>query len=86
MSKTEETTATQKKDEALVWHAMKPYNPNNTLIAQQAKGVWVTDEEGNRYLDAMSGLWCVNIGYGREELAEAAFETNEKTCLLSSYT
>ncbi|WP_034745360.1 aspartate aminotransferase family protein [Halalkalibacter wakoensis] len=78
MSKTEETTATQKKDEALVWHAMKPYNPNNTLIAQQAKGVWVTDEEGNRYLDAMSGLWCVNIGYGREELAEAAFEQMKK--------
>ncbi|MDV2888448.1 aminotransferase class III-fold pyridoxal phosphate-dependent enzyme, partial [Alkalihalophilus pseudofirmus] len=33
-----------------------------------------TDIEGNRYLDGMSGLWCVNVGYGREELAKAAFE------------
>ncbi|MDT8860910.1 aspartate aminotransferase family protein [Alkalihalobacillus sp. MEB130] len=74
MSNSERTSLSQKKDEAYVWHAMKPYNPTNTLIAKEAKGVWVTDEEGNRYLDAMSGLWCVNIGYGREELAKAAYE------------
>ncbi|KHF41364.1 aminotransferase [Halalkalibacter okhensis] len=68
------TSMNQKKDEAYVWHGMKPYNPESTLIAKEAKGVWVTDEEGNRFLDAMSGLWCVNVGYGREELAEAAYE------------
>ncbi|WP_332630831.1 aspartate aminotransferase family protein [Halalkalibacter flavus] len=73
MSKSE-LTKYQQKDEAYVWHAMKPYNPTNTLIAKEAKGVWVTDEEGKRFLDAMSGLWCVNVGYGREELAEAAYE------------
>ena len=37
-----------------------------------ADGVFLTDSEGNRILDGMAGLWCVNIGYGREELAEAA--------------
>ncbi|WP_084138615.1 aspartate aminotransferase family protein [Halalkalibacter okhensis] len=74
MSKSEMTSMNQKKDEAYVWHGMKPYNPESTLIAKEAKGVWVTDEEGNRFLDAMSGLWCVNVGYGREELAEAAYE------------
>jgi adenosylmethionine-8-amino-7-oxononanoate aminotransferase len=73
MSKSE-LTKYQQKDEAYVWHAMKPYNPTNTLIAKEAKGVWVIDEEGKRFLDAMSGLWCVNVGYGREELAEAAYE------------
>ena len=31
------------------------------------------DSEGNRILDAMAGLWCVNVGYGRKELAEAAY-------------
>src|SRR5699024_558723 len=46
----------------------------STLIAEEAKGAWVTDIDGNKFLDAMSGLWCVNTGYGREELAEAAFE------------
>ncbi len=41
-------------------------------VITQADGVWLTDSEGNRILDGMAGLWCVNVGYGREELAEAA--------------
>ena len=32
------------------------------------------DADGTEYLDAMAGLWCVNIGYGRSELAEVASE------------
>lgn len=62
------------QDEKYVWHSMKPYNPNATLVAKKAEGSWVTDVDGKRYLDAMAGLWCVNVGYGRTELAEAAFE------------
>lgn len=62
------------KDEKYVWHSMKPYNPNATMVAKSAKGSWITDINGNKFLDAMSGLWCVNVGYGREELAEAAYE------------
>ncbi|UMA64797.1 aspartate aminotransferase family protein [Roseivivax marinus] len=41
-------------------------------VITSADGVWLTDSEGNRILDAMAGLWCVNIGYGRQELVEAA--------------
>lgn len=62
------------KDEKYLWHSMKPYNPDATLVAQKAKGSWITDINGKRYLDAMAGLWCVNVGYGRVELAEAAYE------------
>ncbi|MEH7887263.1 aspartate aminotransferase family protein [Bacillus sp. JJ1609] len=62
------------KDRDYVWHSMKPYSPDSTLIAEKAEGSWVTDHNGKRYLDAMAGLWCVNVGYGREELAEAAYE------------
>lgn len=62
------------KDEKYIWHSMKPYNPDDTLVVKSAKGCWITDMEGNRYLDAMSGLWCVNLGYGREELAQAAYD------------
>jgi len=62
------------QDDKYVWHSMKPYNPNSTLVAAKAEGSWVTDADGKRYLDAMAGLWCVNIGYGRTELAEAAYE------------
>lgn len=62
------------KDQDYIWHSMKPYSPDSTMIAEKAEGSWITDHTGKRYLDAMAGLWCVNIGYGRTELAEAAFE------------
>jgi L-2,4-diaminobutyrate transaminase len=35
-------------------------------------GIHVTDDTGKRYLDAMSGLWCVNVGYGRDEIVDAS--------------
>ncbi|TYR82502.1 aspartate aminotransferase family protein [Priestia megaterium] len=62
------------KDEQYVWHGMKPYGPDSTMVVTKAQGAWVTDEKGKRFLDAMAGLWCVNVGYGREELAKAAYE------------
>jgi taurine-pyruvate aminotransferase len=62
------------QDEKYLWHSMKPYNPKATIVAAKAEGSWVTDTDGNRYMDAMAGLWCVNVGYGRTELAEAAYE------------
>jgi putrescine aminotransferase len=42
-------------------------------IVTRAEGVYLWDTEGRKTLDAMSGLWCVNVGYGRKELAEAAY-------------
>lgn len=62
------------KDKEYVWHSMRPFSPDATMIAEKAEGSWVTDHTGKRYLDAMAGLWCVNVGYGRTELAEAAYE------------
>jgi putrescine aminotransferase len=41
-------------------------------IITRADGCYVHDGDGNRLLDGMAGLWCVNVGYGRAELAEAA--------------
>lgn len=41
-------------------------------VITQADGCWLTDSEGKRILDGMAGLWCVNIGYGRHELADVA--------------
>ncbi|WP_371320175.1 aspartate aminotransferase family protein [Chengkuizengella axinellae] len=64
----------EKMDKQYVWHSMKPYNPDATMVIEKAKGVWITDHTGKKYLDAMAGLWCVNVGYGRQELAEAAYD------------
>jgi putrescine aminotransferase len=48
-------------------------NKKGARIITRAEGVWLTDSDGQRLLDGMAGLWCVNIGYGRKELAEAAY-------------
>jgi len=69
----DEKEALLEKDRTHMWHHMSPYNPN-PMIVTEASGSWITDIDGNRYFDGMSGLWCVNVGYGRQELAEAAYE------------
>lgn len=59
-------------------HHMHPFTQGAELaekgarIITRADGCWLTDSDGNRILDGMAGLWCVNIGYGRTELADAA--------------
>jgi taurine-pyruvate aminotransferase len=70
-----ETQKWQEKDNRYVWHAMSGYDPStSTMIVEKGDGAWITDTDGNRYLDGMSGLWCVNVGYGREVLARAVYE------------
>ena len=59
-------------------HHMHPFTTGSELagrgarVIKSAEGCWLTDSEGNRILDGMAGLWCVNVGYGRDELVEAA--------------
>ncbi|MGB0901269.1 aspartate aminotransferase family protein [Halocynthiibacter sp.] len=59
-------------------HHLHPFTDGNALAAKGARvitratGVTLTDSEGNDYLDAMAGLWCVNIGYGRDSIADVA--------------
>jgi putrescine aminotransferase len=59
-------------------HHLHPFTDNKALAEQgvriitRADGVYLWDSEGNRLLDGMAGLWCVNLGYGRRELIEAA--------------
>jgi len=52
----------------------KDLGARGTRIIERAEGVYLWDSEGNKVLDGMAGLWCVNIGYGRRELADAAYE------------
>ncbi|TDL89486.1 aspartate aminotransferase family protein [Meridianimarinicoccus aquatilis] len=59
-------------------HHMHPFTHAEGLaqtgarVILRGEGCWLTDSEGNRILDGMAGLWCVNAGYGRDALAEAA--------------
>ncbi len=71
-----DSAALQREDSA---HYLHPFTDHKALAAQGARiivrgeGIYVWDSEGLRILDGMSGLWCVNVGYGRKELADAAY-------------
>ena len=61
-------------------HHLHPFTDFKSLgeegsrIITHADGVYIYDSQGNRILDGMAGLWCVNLGYGRQELVDAASE------------
>jgi 4-aminobutyrate---pyruvate transaminase len=48
------------------------------LILNEAKGIYVFDDKGRRYIEGLAGLWCTALGYGREELVEAAASAMRK--------
>jgi putrescine aminotransferase len=61
-------------------HHFHPFTDHKAFHAEggprvitHADGIWIWDANGNKLLDGMAGLWCVNVGYGRKELAEAAY-------------
>ena len=59
-------------------HFMHPFTDHGALatkgarIITKAEGIYLWDSEGHKILDAMSGLWCVNVGYGQQALIDAA--------------
>ena len=60
-------------------HHLHPFTDYKSLgkksrIIAKAKGIVLEDTDGKKMIDGMSGLWCVNVGYGRESLAKVAYE------------
>src|SRR5690625_3304066 len=55
------------------------------IIFKSAEGIRVQDVEGNEFIDGVSALWNVNVGYGRKELAEAASSQIQNLSYASSF-
>ena len=78
---THTTTDWQALDSA---HFLHPFTDHKALhatgsrIIERADGIYLWDSDGNRLLDGMTGLWCVNVGYGRKRLAETAMRQLEE--------
>lgn len=63
------------KSDAYLWNAIRRYDSGSSpMVADKGEGAWFYDVDGNKYLDGVSGLWCLNLGHGREEIVEAAAE------------
>jgi len=61
-------------------HHLHPFTDTKSLLEEggsriitRAEGCYLWDADGHKILDGMAGLWCVNVGYGRRELAEVAY-------------
>ena len=65
--------------------ALQEHEATGPHIMERARGIHVYDIDGNRYIDAMAGLWCVNVGYGRAEIAEAMSEQVKKLSYYHSF-
>ena len=89
MTLSNQTSAWKQAD---VDHFMHPFcnyteakDEGGARIITGAKGSWLTDSEGAQILDGMAGLWCVNLGYGRQELAEAGYEQLKKLAYYNAF-
>src|SRR5699024_7525035 len=68
-------TVDTKNNEKYLWNAVRKFDPASApMVADRGEGAWFSDVNGKRYLDGVSGLWCLNVGHGQEEIADAAAE------------
>lgn len=71
-----DTRAIQKLDAAHYIHAFtdtQALADKGARVIVRGQGIYIWDSEGNRLLDGMSGLWCMNVGYGRKSIADAVY-------------
>jgi L-2,4-diaminobutyrate transaminase len=77
MRTSEDATTVEELDRRFVFHPftqLDQHAASDAPVIVEGEGATLRDSQGRSYLDAMAGLWCVNVGYGRRELAEALHE------------
>jgi len=68
------------------WTDFSTFKDEGSLVMASSDGAYVYDAGGKRYLDGIGGLWCVNIGYANEEMAEAIAEQVRRLAYYSTFT
>jgi adenosylmethionine-8-amino-7-oxononanoate aminotransferase len=53
------------------WHDMNYWRDYDNMLVTQADGIYMYDETGKKFIDGPGGMWCVQIGYGQKEMADA---------------
>ncbi len=70
------TSAIQEQDNHFLhpWDDMNEIGRFTRTVISRGEGIYVYDSDGNKLIDAPAGMWCVNIGHGRQEMADAVSE------------
>jgi len=67
------------------WASMGQDDPNLGVV-EKARGIYMVDRDGKRFIDGPGGMWCVNIGHGRQEIADAMAEQVSRLGYVSPWT
>jgi adenosylmethionine-8-amino-7-oxononanoate aminotransferase len=67
------------------WTHFDSFKADGSLVIAEGTGVYVFDSSGKRYLDGIGGLWCVNIGYGNDEMAQAIADQARRLAFFSAF-
>ena len=72
----QDTADLQKQDNRVVhpWEDFKLIGRQTRTIIERSDGIYIHDSDGNKFIDGPAGMWCVNIGHGRQEMADAIAE------------
>ena len=65
--------------------SFREHEARGATLLQSGKGMWLTDIDGKEVLDAFAGLWCVNVGYGQDSIAEVAAEQMRRLPYATGY-
>ena len=82
---TDQTQNWIEKDKKQLHPTYHPKSHVNPLVIERGQGVWLYTTDGQKILDGMAGLWNVNAGYGREELARAAYLQMQDLAFTSNF-
>jgi adenosylmethionine-8-amino-7-oxononanoate aminotransferase len=67
------------------WTNFGPFERDGSLVITRGQGAYLWDAAGTRYLDAVGGLWCTNIGLGRREMADAIADQVERLAFSNTF-
>jgi putrescine aminotransferase len=67
------------------WTNFGPFEREGSLVMSRGEGCYLWDEAGRRYLDAVGGMWCTNVGLGRKEMAQAIANQVERLAFANSF-
>ena len=86
-AKTFDTEYLQAKDQEHFLHPWQEFDTDpERLVIARANGARVYDSDGKAYLDGIGGMWCVNVGYGRKEIADIMAHQGEMMPYYSAFT
>jgi putrescine aminotransferase len=67
------------------WEGMDDLGKNKRAFIEASDGVYVTNDTGDRLIDGPAGMWCVQVGYGRDEIADAMADQARKLAYFSPF-